>query len=388
MTKSITPKQIKANNRQQIYNYIYESGKVSQQDIAYALRLSRPTVAANLAALETDGMIFKNGQQDSELIGRKAVGYSIVHDYRVAIGVEVRRRKVILIAVNLYGRPAGNSADCLTLNIPYKNEARYYKKVASEIESFISAQGFRPEQLLGIGFAMQGLVSSDGKKVLYGAILENSGLTIEAFSRHLPYPCTFIHDPESAALTELWHSPDLANAIYISLSHHLGGAMITNGLVRAGKHGHNATFEHIQVLPDGKMCYCGRRGCLETICSLRALIGDDSAEDFFKALHRGGAEEKKRWDSYLDSLALMLNMLHLVRDVDLVLGGHLAQYLREEDINDLYDRMRELSPFSDADDYLVLSKMPKHNITIGAALLFIRVFLEDIDLKEMPEIRM
>ena len=108
MTKSITPKQIKANNRQQIYNYIYESGKVSQQDIAYALRLSRPTVAANLAALETDGMIFKNGQQDSELIGRKAVGYSIVHGYRVAIGVEVRRRKVILIAVNLYGRPAGN----------------------------------------------------------------------------------------------------------------------------------------------------------------------------------------------------------------------------------------------------------------------------------------
>ena len=388
MTKSITPKQIKANNRQQIYNYIYESGKVSQQDIAYALRLSRPTVAANLAALETDGLIFKNGQQDSELIGRKAVGYSIVRDYRVAIGVEVRRRKVILIAVNLYGRPAGNSADCLTLNIPYKNEARYYKKVASEIESFISAQGFRPEQLLGIGFAMQGLVSSDGKKVLYGAILENSGLTIEAFSRHLPYPCTFIHDPESAALTELWHSPDLANAIYISLSHHLGGAMITNGLVRAGKHGHNATFEHIQVRMDGDLCYCGKRGCLETLCSLNALLGDDPPEPFFEAVRNGSPEETKRWKAYLDNLAMMLNMLHLVRDVDIVLGGHLAAFLAEEDIQYLYDRIRDLTPFGDPDDFLVLSKMPKNNITIGGALLYIRAFLEDIDMEGEPVIEM
>lgn len=384
MEKSITPKQIKATNKQLIYNYIYEAGKVSQQDIAYALRLSRPTVASNLTELEAGGLIFKNGQQESEFIGRKAVGYSIVADYRVAIGVEVRSRNVKILGVDLYGR----GRDCVTLEIPYSNEERYFKSVSESIQRYIFAHGFRNEQLLGIGFAMQGLISSDGTTVLYGAILSNTGLKVDAFSKYLPYPCVFIHDPEGAALTELWHSPNLSNAMYISLSDHLGGAMITNGLVRAGKHGHNATFEHIQVFPQGKLCYCGRRGCLETMCSLKALLGDDAAEDFFKTLHRGGQAEQTRWNAYLDSLALMLNMLRLVRDVDLVLGGHLAQYLREEDINDLYDRMRELSPFSDADDYLVLSKMPKHNITIGAALLYIRAFLEDIDVKDTPEIRM
>ncbi len=384
MGKSITPKQIKATNKQLIYDYIYTAEKVSQQEIAYTLRLSRPTVASNLSELEADGLIFKNGQQDSELIGRKAVGYSIVPDYRVAIGVEVRSSIVKIIGVDLYGR----GRDCVTLQIPYKNEESYFKNVGESIQRYIFAHGFRKEQLLGIGFAMQGLISSDGTTVLYGAILSNTGLKTDAFSKYLPYPCIFIHDPEGAALTEIWHSPNLANAIYLSLSDHLGGAMITNGLVRAGKHGHNATFEHIQVLPEGKLCYCGRRGCLETVCSLKALLGEDSAEEFFKALYRGGAEERRRWDEYLDNLAPMLNMLHLVRDVDLILGGHLAQYLREEDIRELYDRIRELSPFSDADDYLVLSKMPRHNITIGAALLYIRAFLEDIDVKDTPEIRM
>ena len=65
MSTRITPGQIKKNNRQQIYNYIYSRGKVSQQDISYALHLSRPTVTANLTALEEDGLISR--QQFNEI---------------------------------------------------------------------------------------------------------------------------------------------------------------------------------------------------------------------------------------------------------------------------------------------------------------------------------
>ena len=52
MKKSITPNQIKENNRNLIYQYIYRNPNVSQQDIAYDLHLSRPTVATNLSSLE------------------------------------------------------------------------------------------------------------------------------------------------------------------------------------------------------------------------------------------------------------------------------------------------------------------------------------------------
>lgn len=48
MKQSITPNQIKENNRNLIYQYIYKHEKVSQQDIAYDLHLSRPTVTTNL----------------------------------------------------------------------------------------------------------------------------------------------------------------------------------------------------------------------------------------------------------------------------------------------------------------------------------------------------
>ncbi|MBO7253070.1 MAG: ROK family transcriptional regulator, partial [Oscillospiraceae bacterium] len=164
MAGSITPGQIKKTNRQLIYDYIYKNRKVSQQDIAYALRLSRPTIATNLAELEEDGLIYKNGQLDSDQIGRKAVAYSITPDYRIAIGVEIMNDVVKIIAVDLYGKKIYR----VVLEIPYKNQALYYKKVSNSILEFIEDLEVPEDKILGIGFAMQGLVSADGSTIVYG----------------------------------------------------------------------------------------------------------------------------------------------------------------------------------------------------------------------------
>ena len=132
MKKSITPNQIKKNNRNLIYHYIYRHPNVSQQDIAYDLHLSRPTVTTNLSSLEEDGLIAKNGQIDTEYVGRKAAAYAIVPDFRVGIGVEILRKEVKMIAVNLYGEKILRSV----YEISYKNEDDYFQKVCQEILSF------------------------------------------------------------------------------------------------------------------------------------------------------------------------------------------------------------------------------------------------------------
>ena len=374
MAGSITPGQIKKTNRQLIYDYIYKNRKVSQQDIAYALRLSRPTIATNLAELEEDGLIYKNGQLDSDQIGRKAVAYSITPDYRIAIGVEIMNDVVKIIAVDLYGKKIYR----VVLEIPYKNQALYYKKVSNSILEFIEDLEVPEDKILGIGFAMQGLVSADGSTIVYGKILDCAGLKIDVFSSNLPYPCCFIHDPDAAAQSELWSSLELSDAIYLSLSQHLGGSMIINRNIVTGKHGHTATFEHIQVRPQGELCYCGKRGCWETLCSMNALLGNENPETFFKEVRSGAPEQVKRWLTYLKDLSGLIGMLSLVNDVDFILGGHLAKYFTEADIQFMYDELRRNCPFENRDDYILISKMPSHNITIGAALPYISAFLEDI----------
>ena len=371
---TITPGQIKKTNRQQIYDHIYRNKKVSQQDIIYELRLSRPTVAANLAELEEDGLIYKNGQLESDQIGRKAAAYSIVPDYRVAIGVEIMKDLAKIIAIDLYG----SKIDRVVVKLPYKNQDSYYKKIADSVLSFIASNRIPDEKILGVGFAMQGLTSADRTAIVYGVILNCTGLKIDVFSRHLPYPCSFIHDPDGAALSELWNSPELTDALYLSLSKHLGGSMIVKRDIVTGKHGHTATFEHMQVRPRGKLCYCGKRGCFDTICSMEALLGSEDPDAFFADVRSGVSEKVRRWHNYLRDLAALIGMLHLVHDVEFILGGHLAPYFTEADIRYIYNEIRSGCPFEESDDYILISKSPSHNITIGAALPYIQHFLDDI----------
>lgn len=375
MPKRITPGQIKKNNRQQVYQYIYQHAKVSQQDIAYALHLSRPTVTANLAELEEDGLICKSGLIESDQIGRKAIAYSIVPDYRVAIGVEFLRAMVKIVAVDLYGKKLRREV----LERRFENRDSYFEDICDGILAFIEALDLPPRRILGIGIAMQGLASSDGSTIVYGAILGCTGLKIDSFEQRLGYPCSFVHDPAGAALSELWVSPELTDAIYLSMSPHLGGALISNRRILTGKHGHNATFEHIQADPNGKMCYCGRRGCWDTLLSIRSLVGDEARDDFFTLVRQGDPEACKRWHAYLGHLAELINSLHLINDVDFIIGGHLAQYFTEEDVQALYDIIRQITPFNEPDDFIRISKMPSHNITIGVSLPYIQDFLDDID---------
>ena len=374
MGKTITPKQIKINNHQLIYSYIYEQKKVSQQNISYALRLSRPTVTSNLNELESQGLIFKNGQIESDLIGRKAIAYSAVPDYRIGIGVEITDSLVKVIAVNLYGE----KIDRGVINLTYESTDSYVRQVCHFINQMIDSLHMRKEQILGIGIAVQGLISSDGNKILYGKILNNSGMTIHAYQKYLDYPCHFIHDAESAALCELWESPEIKNAFFLLLSYHLGAAHIYDGKIDNGMHGHSATMEHITYSSKGKLCYCGKRGCVETVLSMNALMGDRNPRDFFEKVRSGQEQELTEWKAYLKSLATAINNIHLVYDAFFILSGYMAVYMTEDDIQYIYQIIREITPFEEKSDFIKISKMPKHSISIGAALPYISKFLNDI----------
>ena len=331
MKKTITPGQISRTNLELIYHYIYKNGPVSQQDIAYDLRLSRPTVTSKISDLEAMGMIRKDGRIASDLVGRKAAAYSIVPDYRVAVGVEVQAQQFKIL---------------------------------------------RDEQLLGIGISVPGLVSADGSEVTYGRVLDCTGLKLGRFQKYLHFPCRFLHDASAAAGSELWASPELPDFVYLNISIHLGASMIRNREIFNGRHGYAATFEHVQLYPDGPVCYCGRKGCMEMYCSMSSLLDGEEEDRFFENLRNGDPLYQERWLRFLRNLALAVNNSHLLYDTVFVLGGYLAQHLTNSDIDIIYDEIEKLSPFPEYRDYIQISKMPVHNITIGSALPYITEFLD------------
>ena len=374
MDDRITPKQIKNVNKKIIYDYLYsrrEKG-TTQQEISNALTMSRPTVAGKLTELEDEGLIYEDGIIETSQFGRKPSAWYVRPDYKIAVGVEILKHIVRITAINLYGQ----ELKTVKKLIEYENSGEYYEKICVEVKNFV--KNFQ-RKILGIGFALQGLVSKDGKTIIYGEILKCTGMKIDVFSSRLDFPCRFMHEPDGAALAELWASPTLKSAIYLSMSEHLGGALISNRKILNGTHRHSATFEHIQAVHDGELCYCGKTGCYETVCSKVALLNGEKPDEFFHKVRANEPDASQRWGKFLRYLGKLIAALHLMVDTKYILGGHLAPYFTEDDIKILYEEIRERNAFSsiESDDYILLSKMPSNNITIGAALPYVIKFLEN-----------
>ncbi len=63
--------------------------------------------------------------------------------------------------------------------------------------------------------------------------------------------------------------PDL---ICLTVGTGIGGGIVLGGALYRGSFGIGGEFGHIRVVPDGRRCGCGNRGCWEQYCSGRALV--------------------------------------------------------------------------------------------------------------------
>ncbi|NCC44380.1 MAG: ROK family transcriptional regulator [Clostridia bacterium] len=301
--KGLTTINLKQINRAKVYRYIYKKKVTSKQQIVQDLQMGLSTVSQNLAILEEEGLIERNGYFDSTG-GRKAQAIRIVSSFKISIGIGILKNMFHITSVDLYG----NTLFADTISLPYSNKPSYYEQVAKEIQEFIIANHYE-DKLLGVSIATQGITSPDNTMVTYGNIMGNTGMRLEDFSKHLPYPCHLEHDSKSAACLELWNHQDLDSAVVFLLNRNLGGAVITNHNIQQGDSMHSGAIEHICINPDGPLCYCGNRGCLETYCSANAL--EDASglaiKDFFSQL-RVGADPRllPLWEDYLNHLSFAI----------------------------------------------------------------------------------
>ncbi|MBQ8857291.1 MAG: ROK family transcriptional regulator [Lachnospiraceae bacterium] len=365
---------IKKKNFSDVYHHIYRTPGCSKQSIATALSMSLPTVTQHLTSLLNEGLIEKCGQLTSS-VGRRATAYQAVSTARISIGIEILARKIYIVALNLYGKKECKER----FDLDFRPDEQYFEELKNVVMDFLNRHDYKEEQILGIGLGIQGLASTNGDQVTYGKILNCTGLSIDLFSKHFSVPCKFIHDAECASNSELWENPEIRDAIYFSLGYHLGGAIIINGELQSGLTGKSGTFEHMTLIPNGHSCYCGKRGCAECYCSGNSLLEPNmELEDFFKKKQEGDAVCQQKWEDYLRYLAMLINNLHMVIESTVVLGGHITPFFSDEDIDFIKNQVKRLSTFHDSIDFIMVGKCRNDAVSIGAALPFIKDFLNNI----------
>lgn len=372
--RKATTTELKRTNTNNVLQFIYRQRKTSQQEIATNLQLSRPTISQILRELESMKLIEKNGFFESTG-GRKADAITFVSSGKIALGLEILKNSYEIVAINLYGEIIKSQS---TERI-FTNDTEYYAEIGAAINDFTDSLHISSKRILGLGIVLQGVISFDGTKVTYGEILNCTGLTVESFKRYIHYPCSMIHDAEAAATDELWADPSIKDAIFFHIRSNLSGALIIDGKFLKGNELKSGVFEHMTIVPNGRACYCGKHGCVDTYCSLTALLHEDETlESFFEELRNGSQEYSARWNEYLDYLSTSINNLHMVIDYDIILGGTLARYLNSDDIDELHHLVEQKTTFPSKRRFIKISACASTPIAKGAALPYVTQYMNSV----------
>lgn len=151
-------------------------------------------------------------------------------------------------------------------------------------------------------------------------------------------PCAVraANDANAAALAEsrLGGKSAVRNLLFLTLGTGVGGGVVADGKILAGRGGFAGEAGHVTVDPDGEPCGCGRNGCLEahfselglSAAAARAGLGELTAKEIFDRAKAGDAACLDLLDEGLDRLAIGISgMCALLDPEEIVLGGGIAK---------------------------------------------------------------
>lgn len=368
---------IKRNNSNRIYSYIREKKTVTKQNITNGLNLSLPTVTQNLENLSEKGLINSGEKIANQRGGRNPVSYSCVPNAKIAVGVSITRHHIKTVVCNLNG-------EVIERNIRpqlFNKSDEYLRILGDEVDKIISKSNIPKAKILGVGIAVPGLVDYENNVVCYSMVIDAFNMTADDFSKYIPYEARLFHDTDASGFSEVWVSPALCNAFYFSLCTSIGGSIFLKDSMFNGDGKYCGEVGHMVVEPNGKECYCGRRGCLDAYCNSDVLsINTDSDLDaFFDGLRAKDAKLVKIWDEYTDYLALAVHQIRMITGCKIILGGYVGGHIGNH-IERICNKVDRYNPFSEKSiEYVVPCKNNFEAIVAeGAGLYIIKDFLDAV----------
>lgn len=242
------------------------------------------------------------------------------------VGVDIGGTKTEAVAID----DAGDVIETVRVASGFGAEA----VVASTVEAVTSLAalvGVDTRDFGAIGVGVPGAVDPASGRVAHAVNLGLDGLALgDELAARLGVRVRLENDVNAAALGAfhlLGHGPDHSMA-YLNLGTGLAAGLVLGGRLWRGARGTAGEIGHIPVDPNGALCVCGQRGCLEMVASGSAVARQwptahpRPVQDLFEAAARGDALAIEVRQRFIDNVASAVRVLVLTVDVDdVVIGG-------------------------------------------------------------------
>lgn len=253
----------------QILKYLSDTEKAFISQIAQGVGLSVPTTTKYLGKMEAEGLVRKSGKVEVSH-GRRPVQYRLNEDAAYFIGVDPKKNTLEISICDLTGRIVREFKE----DIPFENTPEMMEHICSRCDSIITESGLDSEKIKMVAFNLSGRVNprTGFSHTVFNFESQDEPLA-EILSQRLSRKVLVENDTRAMAYGEL-HSvikKRYKDFLFINIGWGIGLSIVIDGKPYYGMNGYSGEFGHTNAYDNEIMCHCGKKGCLETVVSGRAL---------------------------------------------------------------------------------------------------------------------
>ncbi len=312
---------VRRQNRAIITNLLRLHGPLSRTEIAFRAGLAPSSLTRLVRDLLGEGVVVEIGKSGSSG-GRPAVLVALDPDYARAIGIKVEARRILAASVDMSGAIVSRAETAFD-HSPTPDEA--IEAIARLTEQLQAGK------TLGVGVSISGFVDPITGADLYSPILGWEQVPLrESLSDRVGLPVWVENDVNALALAELWYGAGrrFQHFVCITVGEGIGAGVVIHGEIYRGAFGGAGELGHMTIDPDGPVCRCQERGCLEVYASDRFLseeagrLGFTSIADMARAARDGGNGAREAFARMGRFLGLgAKNLVNLLNPEAILLGG-------------------------------------------------------------------
>ena len=289
-------------NRLRVIDALRAEPVISRAEIARRTGLSRSTVSQLVADLVADGLVVERAGMTvvhNEHGGRPPILLSFEPSGGAAVGIDFGHNHVRVVVSDLASNLLAERR--LLLDTDHDAAQDGLDAAADLVNEALADAGVDRARVVGAGMGLPGPIQQPAGVVGSPAILPGwVGVpAAQEMRRRLDLPIAVDNDANLGALAEaaFGAAREARDLVYLKVSSGIGAGLILNGRLYRGASGLAGELGHRIVEPEGPVCRCGNRGCLETLASSNALLarlrpvhGEGLTVEGMLALARGGDE--------------------------------------------------------------------------------------------------
>lgn len=262
---AVSQELIRDMNYHKVLETIINEGSLSRADLSKKLGLTKATISSQVQSLLDDGLICEIGSLETSK-GRPPIMLTFQEDCGHVISIDIGINTINLLLSNLLGRK------CYSRQYTWNGDDTVLMDLlVLAIRDILTSPRAKQQKIIGICLAIHGVV--DNNEIMFTPYYELEHIP---FQKHLEalfsIPVFLENEANLSALGEKTFSFGEKNLINISVHSGIGLGFIMDGNLYTGANGFAGEFGHTIVVPDGRPCPCGNKGCIEQYASEAAVL--------------------------------------------------------------------------------------------------------------------